>query len=192
MIGIKFCWIHLKTIKKLEIKRTTLKDPATGHRFHFKGVFAVGHPNDIVFKPNDEIVRYSGEKVSRTELSRRYGKYTVPYRIEDTTGLGPSLGFLDAALKRSVGAMINFKQTNNAALGKGKRWIKRRSISSHGRRTQRAEKITYMCVKALKNIRGGDEIFADYGKAYKMNEPTSHKTENVTKKRKRSNRRWEG
>ena len=180
VIGTEFCFHHLKSIKRLRIDRTRLRDPATGRRFNFKGVFAVGFsrphdPREIVFRPNDTIITYDGDYVKTREMNIRYADKTAPYAMEDSTNLGNlNLGIVDAALARSVGALVNYGDRNqrNAALGKIK--LSYKSYTDRGREITR----TYEClgVKALKCIHAGEEILADYGNRYILNENTKHET----------------
>ena len=175
VIGTEFCFHRLKSIKHLRIDRTTLRDPNTNRRYNFRGVFAVGEPGRIVFRPNDTIITYDGDYVKNLELNIRYVDKTAPYGIKDTTGIGNfNLGIVDSALPRSVGALVNYGDANqrNAALGK----IKHRFRTySYGGRPISAY---YEClgVKALKCIHAGEEILADYGNQYRMNENTWHET----------------
>ena len=120
-----------------------------------KGLFAcdpMTERNEIIFRPKDRIVIYGGEPLDQKELSKRYGEHTAPYALK--TGRDR---FLDGACRRGVGSLANTRRNRNNAAFSSK------------------------YLKATKNIRNGQEIFASYGRSYKMTEPTSHTTDPLRK-----------
>lgn len=95
VIGLPYCWIHLKNKKHLRIKESE----------HGKGLFVDDphQPHDVVvFHKNDKIIDYVGEHIDRHELDRRYGKHTAPYALEYKRG-----HYIDSALERGAGSMAN-------------------------------------------------------------------------------------
>jgi hypothetical protein len=148
-------------VKHLAIKKSTIAGAG-------KGLFAIrtktkgltqAQKEAPIFKKDEVITKYEGEQVTNEQLSNRYDKtdppaveYTAPYAL--TIQNGRNVVIVDAACKRGVAALANKKP---ARLANAK-------LSSRGNLT------------ATKPIRDGQEIFADYGKAYRMNEPTSYST----------------
>ena len=115
-----------------------------------KGLFAHAPDQEIVFRRGDRIVDYGGEVLTVAQLAERYGQWTGPYAFGATRTI-----IQDAACVRSVGSIVNHRAAPNARYGvyQGRGFI-----------------------KALRNIRHGEEIFVNYGRAYNMNEPTQHTT----------------
>lgn len=156
-MGTPYCWQHLRSQKHVRVKQSTIQGAG-------KGLFADNGkraPNrDLVFKRGDQIVRYFGEVIDKKTLDARYGDFTAPYAITYEDGI-----IEDAACKRGVGALVNQairKQDNNAELTSG-------VSQSTGRHVA--------VLLAIKDIHNGDEIFADYGDDYVMNEAgVSYKT----------------
>ncbi len=160
-IGVPLCWIHNRTVKHLAIKKSTI--PGAG-----KGLFAIRtktkgltqkEKNAPIFKKDEVITKYEGEHITNQELTNRYDKttppvveYTAPYALSIKNG--NDVVIVDAACKRGIGALANRKPFRLANA----------KLTSRGNLT------------ALKPIRDGQEIFTDYGKAYKMNEPTTYST----------------
>lgn len=94
-IGVKYCWSHLLTEKKLRILESE----------HGKGVFAVDRrqpPGAVLFRRWAKVIEYDGLIVPSETVHQRYGRYTAPYAIQldDDT-------MEDAACHRGVGAMVN-------------------------------------------------------------------------------------
>ena len=146
-IGFDRCWQHLETDFHLKIKPSTLQGAG-------KGLFAYNATsnNDIVFKGNDmkgdRIVAYNGEVISHMETTRRYGeKNTAPYAARVNDDLVE-----DAACCRSAGSLANHKSHSKANA---------KLYSFQGK----------VFLRAIKNIRNGDEIFIDYGRQYRLHEP---------------------
>jgi hypothetical protein len=139
-IGYKTCWQHMRSDLKVKIKPSTI--PEAG-----KGLFAEcpKAPGQICFEANDKIVNYNGQLITKRELDKRYGKgddNTAPYAIQ----VGRK--YEDAALQRSIGSLINFPSANaepNVELG---------TVGNK------------VVINAIKEIKSGDELFADYGDEY--------------------------
>ena len=166
-IGTPFCYSHLLSEKKLRIKNST--NPSAG-----KGLFAQNNrktgDNTIVFKKGDTIIDYTGETIDLATLNRRYDldedhQFTAPYAYEiirDTS-------FVDSACNRGVGSLVNHKGNSKA----NAQFVKSRNNNGI---------FTGVRLKAQKNIRNNTEIFASYGKSYRLrNTGTTH----VTKTRRR-------
>lgn len=151
-IGFDVCWQHLRTRYKIRIAPTTLKGVSG------KGLFAFNNTNnkDIVFKPNDNIIAYRGEIINTKELEERYEDKTAPYAV-----MINKTSFIDAGCERGVGSFANHKSRSSA-----------NAKLSYFRGEVR--------IKAIKNIRNGDEIFVSYGDIYRLREEgVSHQTKYV-------------
>lgn len=151
-IGLPLCWQHLKRDKHVRIQESLI--PGAG-----KGAFAADTtrgPNEIVFKPGDKIVDYTGEVLTKDEIDARFGKFTAPYAFEVLKKRGNNPGkIIDAACSRGVGSNVNHA-TGNRTNARFSIWY--RDGQSHS------------SLKATKNIRNGDEILVNYGREYKMHE----------------------
>jgi len=153
----KYCWIHLRKIKHLRIKKSLLLNAG-------RGLFADDgtKSQDIVFKKNDRILSnitlYNGEKVTGKELDKRYGDDTAPY------GIGMGSVYEDGACVRGAGSMANHSPKQaNAKL----------SFDSKNK---------VFSVKATKNIKNGQEIYVNYGRDYKFESNVKHFEKRRTKK----------
>lgn len=158
-IGLPFCWYHLQRDAHVKIK-----DSRWG-----KGLFAWDPSNTnkknaridrtkTVFEEGDNIGKYSGERVTARENTRRYGKKTGPYALgHNKAGEGE-----DAACKRSFPALVNHGQGNE----------QNAQLLSH-RENARSKYEGW--IQATKPIKNGDEILASYrqkGRSlYRFNEP---------------------
>ena len=94
-IGINQCFQHMSDLK---IKPSLIDDAG-------KGLFAYNRrrPNDaILFKPNDKIVDYLGDKINHNELKHRYGNDTAPYALKINNNL-----YIDPATYRGIGSLSN-------------------------------------------------------------------------------------
>jgi hypothetical protein len=153
-IGLPYCFQHLPVAMHVKIQQSTI--PNAG-----KGLFAFlphGQPNEVVFRNNDTIGEYSGEVLSNIQLVQRYTlQQTAPYGVY----VSPHQ-FVDAACKRSTMSLIN--HGNNA------RANARFSITN----TQPKR----VLVKAIKNIRQGQEILINYGGQYGFNDGSRYYTKN--------------
>ena len=147
VIGQVFCSIHTKNKLKLQIKNSTI---AMGG----KGLFAYGRDRDIIFKPNKRICLYNGELIDEDELIERYADYTAPYGIQLNKGM-----YEDAAIERGIGAMANHSRSQ--------RKINAKLSVTRGNRAQ---------LMSIKNIKGGQEIFVDYGSDYDFDEDVETST----------------
>ena len=99
---------------------------------------------DVVFKKGEIICPYYGEIIDEEELIRRYA---APYGIE----IKAHEIYEDAALQRGIGSLVNH-------------WPRKKNVRFSVSRQKRVN------VVALKKIRNGEELYASYGKEYKMNQ----------------------
>jgi hypothetical protein len=141
-IGVPYCWIHLLAKKHLRIKDSTIKNGG-------KGLFAFDpkqSANAIIFRPQDTIINYVGEHLSKRSLDNRYGDYTAPYAIALS-----KTRVIDSACKRGVASLANTNNKNklNASFVKDK------------------NKVYLIATKIIKN---NNEIFVDYGDEYLLDE----------------------
>lgn len=150
---IPVCWQHLKSDYHLVVGQTTLTD-ANGVRLPGRGVFACDPEDEggLVFHVDDDIVPYIGENLTTAQLNALYpGTVVAPFAvpIED--------GWIDPALMRGVGALINDCRIQN-----------RNRNDCEGNNVVIAEggAGNYPKVVATKAIFDGEELFFDYGEAY--------------------------
>jgi hypothetical protein len=160
-IGTPLCWQHLLSQMNLRIK-PSVNGPG-------KGLFAMmprqndDGPRRLVFKQNDYICDYGGEKITKRELDARYGNYTAPYALFVRQRKGKGGHYVNAACMRGVGAMANHANAAraNARLA---------PMGASG------------ALKATKPIYEGDEILVDYGSEYGFQEPVIDKTHWVSRR----------
>ena len=116
----------------------------------------------IVFRKSQEIIPYLGAQTMNTELLYKlYGPHTAPYAYRDNT----HNIYTDGACVRGAAAMINqgaSPEKNNAVFRDGK---------------------YFPLIVATRDIRNGEEIFVEYGRAYQMDEKrVQHLTRRMTQK----------
>jgi hypothetical protein len=153
-IGFEYCWGHISEAMHVKIQNSTIAGAG-------RGLFAWQNnaiPGQVIFRNNDTIGEYSGEVLSNIQLVQRYTlQQTAPYGVY----VSPHQ-FVDAACKRSTMSLIN--HGNNA------RANARFSITN----TQPKR----VLVKAIKNIRQGQEILINYGGQYGFNDGSRYYTKN--------------
>ena len=137
-VGLPLCGKHRRSEARLEIKESTI--PGAGN-----GLFAT----DLI-KAGSAIAEYSGERLTKKMLDRRYGTATAPYCIKLKHNV-----FIDAAAHRSAASLVNHGGQENANA---------RFVALFQRRPQTIE------LRALRDITQGEEILVDYGKEYRFNE----------------------
>jgi hypothetical protein len=151
-IGLPYCFSHLASIQHLKIKPSTISNAG-------KGLFAIDtskRPNAVIFNQNAIICDYNGEIIDRNELIHRYNYHTAPYGIRINKNR-----FEDGALMRGIAGLANHKSFENCN-------AVFRPFKANGK--------FYMRLIAVKPIRNGDEIFADYGDDYIFDDGSSYKT----------------
>ena len=144
-IGCPYCFFHLKSIFYLAIKKSTIDGAG-------RGLFACNGTNNnaVVFKKGENIIIYEGEKINDEEIIRRYERKTAPYAIALKKNTK-----IDASLERSIASHTNHKRQNaNCEFIVGR---------DNGQ--------SCIKIRALKDIRNGQELFVNYGRFYKFNEP---------------------
>lgn len=157
-VGVPYCWMHLRSQLHLRIKASSVASAG-------KGLFAEdprAAPNAIVFRPNDIIVVYGGERVTRAELEARYGDYTAPYGLQIY-----GQHYEDAACRRGPGALANHAPSPVANA---------RYSYQKPRQRQQQQQPPVAVLKATKAIRNGQEILVSYGPHYRFDEAAQHQT----------------
>lgn len=159
-IGRPYCWQHLLQEMRLRVRRSTL---VVDGKSVGNGLFAEASASElptlatnnqgvaIVFRKGDSIAPYHGIQRTKQQTQLLYGNTTAPYAIhlnKDTD--------IDAACDRGIASLANHKPMSqcNAELKSG------------------GGKVS---LKAKKNIRQGEEIFANYGNAYNFGD-NDHET----------------
>lgn len=151
VIGLPFCFQHTQSILHLKVKTSTIPNAGLG-LFAYDNTKGV---NDVVFLRNTDICPYYGNIIDKVELDRRYGNYTAPYAIEISKNR-----IEDGAAKRGIGSLINHKPTAQTNC----RFINNRR---------------FITISSTKNIKNGQELFINYGRAYRFEHNYStntHKT----------------
>ena len=150
-IGSPYCYTHLLYKKHIKIKPSTI--PNAG-----KGVFAVDPkraPGTIIFRNGDVIIPYASELITTEDRANRYGPYTAPYAVQLSNQYAR-----DGACDRGIGSLINHRPQP------GQQNVE----FAVNNRTREVN------IKAIKNIRNGEELFASYGPGYNFNDNTTHTT----------------
>ena len=152
VIGEHYCWIHLLWKKHLRIKQSNIQGAG-------KGCFAINKKvadNAVIFHKDQTILNYDGEKVTRQTLNQRYGtNHTAPYAVELSR---PRNLYEDAALNRSAMSCVNSPP---------------HGVQPNCRLTTNVHR-TICMVKANRDIRNGEELYASYGTDYRFNEEGTH------------------
>ena len=155
VIGEPYCWQHMRSEKHLTIKPSHI--PNAG-----KGLFAYDRtqPNDaVIFRTGDDITPYLGQEINTATLKDRYGEFTAPYGME-LNGRQRGRRYLDSATQRGIGSLINHTTRRAANC----------EYVGHG----------YTCrIRAIKQIRNGQELLVNYGRAYQFDEPTHYSTKYI-------------
>jgi SET domain len=147
-IGLHHCWVHLRSVYKVRIK-----DTGTDMG---KGLYAddgTDNKENVVFKKNQNIIDYEGEKMDQAQVIARYGTSTGPYLISYDNEFS-----YDCAIQRCAAGLTNHKRHSQA----NTRFFKNNTTERVG-------------LKANKNIKNGTQLFVSYtskvgDRRYKMNE----------------------
>jgi len=173
IFGLPCCHSHIVNKYRVKVMDSLKKEAG-------KGIFAwdMSKGDDaIVFRKQEFVCPYAGELINRNDLIARYGeygKYTAPYAIKmDARNL-----YEDAALYRGVGGLVNHDRKNanvefltvRLPIYDSKRTTK---IVGHEIRT---------CLYAIKDIMNHSELYADYGKTYRLQEKGVMSSTNNRKK----------
>jgi hypothetical protein len=172
VIGTPYCREHLRKIRKVSIRRSTI--PNSGNGLFADEPGKLQSNGDIVFRRGDIITKYDGERMTKAEVDQRYGAddaVTGPYvvrvpvqgmrtakrgrkRVQESYRTGWS--YLDGATERGVGNLANMAMRNidnNAKLD-----------------------YEHADLVATRDILQGDEIFIDYGDEYRFDGPERYST----------------
>lgn len=162
VMGLPRCWIHTLQHNSLRVLPSTL--PHAGKGLFVKAKIKPNEsPNKIIFKKGDFVAEYGGKLESMNRVDRNYGIYTAPYGVSISSNL-----VRDAACERGIGSMINHQPESKCNC--------RFSVNY----------LTKKCnIKATKNIRNGSELFVNYNKSYRFNEPTTHITKPFTRRKRK-------
>ena len=137
---------------KVRIKPSTI--PNAG-----QGLFAYDpHGPNIVFHKNDKITPYYGQLRNEQKIIQRYGRKTAPYGLQLSHNR-----YTDGATQRGLGTLLNHKTRKNNA---------RFSVA----RNQQEVNLV-----ATKNIRNNEEVFVNYGREYRFQEPGTEYSTNRSK-----------
>ena len=137
--GEPYCWVHNLYRKHLRIKKSRIQGAG-------KGCFAINpkRPNDaIIFRANEDILNYHGEMINRHTLNQRYGPHTAPYAVEISK---PRNKYEDGALDRSAMACVNSPPPG---------------VRANCRLTTNQTR-DFIKMKAIRDIRNGEELYANY------------------------------
>lgn len=149
VIGIEFCHTHMPSLLNVQIRDA---GPLG------LGLFAynpnIGE-NDIVFRKNQKIVNYEGEVLTNDQINDRYDWNNAPYAMQ--VGNAHNARNIDGAIHRGIGTMINHGTHMQSNV-----------IFQHDRARHR------VLLKAKKNIRNNQQLFANYGDAYEFHD--AHRT----------------
>lgn len=139
-----YCWQHLQSIMHLQVKDSTI--PGAG-----KGLFAAKLPGKnkqkrVVFRANQIIAPYTGEKLTKKQLDQRYP--------------GDTLG--QYVLQLSKDRYIDARKTDSSVA----RYANSCQKTSKKCNAKLANNTGNLKVKPNVNIKEGEEILTSYGKEY--------------------------
>ena len=148
---LPYCWQHMQKNLHVAIAPTKLTD-ANGRLIKINGLFARAPDNrasTIVFKKNEKITPYFGERITKKELDQRYhGDSVAPYVVKNME----RAKFFDLACTRGVGAWSNMCLS--------------RTCKNNAELLEHQDVNTYPIMQATRNIKHNDEILCNYGPAY--------------------------
>ena len=166
VIGAGHCWQHLLMNHGLGIFDSKIKKRnANGEMVSIgKGVYALGVPGTVVFRKGDIVMYCGGE--SPDDVESRYPGFTGTYVLGSVQGQIKDLDTdemfeadvptSDGACMRSIGTLVNHKPKKQANVVY--------CVSRH-------DGIQEHALRALRNIRAGEELYAYYGPHYVMSGP---------------------
>ena len=134
-LHIEYCARHLRSILALEVREAT--DPTMG-----LGLFAAKTKDGVVFskkgggKPH-RVVSYKGQILTNERCFKRYGTHPAPFAMYLTNAR-----VIDPALVRGVGSYMNHSSAQANC----------KFVKSQGA----------VFIEAVRPIRGGEELFANY------------------------------
>ena len=156
VFGVPVCWRHLLKENSLRIGDSRIEGAG-------KGLFCSKTSKipenvqrsreNVVFRAQDKLVEYIGDKIDQSEVARRYANRTAPYGLEPRSG-----ELIDGACLRGIGAFVNHKSRTQANC--------RFSKARDGK----------IWIVATKPIYLGDESTVNYGSEYDFNDGSRHTT----------------
>lgn len=158
--GMPVCWTHCQKLYHLRTGTSTIPHAGKGLFVKVNSSFVYPYPNDVVFRRGDWVCPYVGEHMTMQGIDARYGDDgEAPYSLCDGNQC------VDAACKRGWGSFANHRAHANA---ENVQYVLR--VTGRGNNRTRE-----FWLKATKNIRNNDEILANYGNIYTM-QNGSHST----------------
>jgi hypothetical protein len=148
--GVPLCWIHLLKEKKLRIKKSSLKNAGLG-------LWAIDKSKkntQNIFKKDDVIIAYVGEKTTPEILTKRYKEKTAIYALCESNVC------VDSACVRGAASYINHSSSPQ-------------KINVY---FDIDESTNQFIIVAKKNIKNNTELFVSYGREYRMNENIVYST----------------
>lgn len=162
IIGFEYCPTHLEIIKKLKIKPSTIQGAGKG-LFVSDKTKAIG---EVVFFKHSKVADYNGVIKTRQQLTQQYRGHTAPYAVELVGNSN-----IDAADKRSVGSLVNHKELYDEDTDNP---IPMRVQNDYANcvlaRERQNRRVVGIYLKAIRDIRNGEELFASYGDEYDFEE----------------------
>lgn len=154
---LPYCWQHTIEVYKMKVEPSCIRAGGVG-----EGLFAWNPKqpsNAVVFKKGDDILEYEGEVLDEETVDQRYTPdLTAPYAFyHQQTKL-----YTDAACARGLASYVNHQPKSRSNAGF-------------------EETQTDIRLVATRDIQNYEEIYASYGKRYRLSE------EGVT-----SGTRWPG
>ena len=124
-----------------------------------------------IIRAGEVILYYYGFPLTDQEYDQKYSVFTAPYTVGSKTR--PDAPLVDSALFRSVAALANHRPEHSCNA----------NFEAVYPTPNHTGPFRYAIV-ASKDIKGGREIYVNYGRVYKMNTPGSayHATQSVSKK----------
>ena len=158
LIGFEYCNKHLKQFCNLEIKKSKLY-PQIGY-----GVFAYKSINN-----GDMIVKYNGEFLNNIEYRIRYKNIYGPYAVyfnNNNNNNKSTLKKINLLNDGPYSIYFNQTYTIDSACTRGTASLINHKKKKKGSNARYSSKINGLFIYAIRDIKEGEEIFADYGDDY--------------------------
>lgn len=162
-----YCWIHTRTEMNLRVKPSKIKNAGLGLYVDKPGV----KKGKVVIKKNHKVCDYTGPIKTKNQIEKKYpGNKLAKYAIPIHNGYYIDPIYTNSGVGRYANDANNNTRYNNNA--------KFNSYPKEGR----------VEIKAKKNIKQGQEVYADYGPSYwkKRDKKKLRTTRNSNNKRKRT------
>ena len=157
IFGIFCCHQHTASIYKIRINRSKIPVPGG-----MQGLFVCdpkAPAGAIVFKKGATICPYFGEVLSKKQLDDRFQpgkKNTSPYALEISKNR-----FVDSACFQSIGSKANSAKGSGGA------------FKNNAKFSNSSQYPFSSTLKAVRNIRNGEEILVSYGAGYKLEDKSA-------------------